>query len=99
MHVIMKYTTFDREIYAVGGNAEAARLSVLQRRRPARIVIAPGLLSAPPCYVAAARNCAMVARLVICSGFIRNSITAGRPLATARRNAGANAAVVSTTSP
>jgi ribose/xylose/arabinose/galactoside ABC-type transport system permease subunit len=27
MHVIMKYTTFGREIYAVGGNAEAARLS------------------------------------------------------------------------
>ena len=27
MHIIMKYTTFGREIYAVGGNAEAARLS------------------------------------------------------------------------
>lgn len=27
MYVMMKYTTFGREIYAVGGNAEAARLS------------------------------------------------------------------------
>ena len=41
----------------------------------------------------------MVARVVICSGFIRSSITAGLPLSTARRNAGANSAVSLTTSP
>jgi ribose/xylose/arabinose/galactoside ABC-type transport system permease subunit len=27
MHLLMKYTSFGREVYAVGGNAEAARLS------------------------------------------------------------------------
>ncbi len=52
-----------------------------------------GLAGAP------ARKSAIVARVVICSGFMRSSITAGRPLATARAKAGANASVVSTTSP
>jgi hypothetical protein len=41
----------------------------------------------------------MVARVVICSGFIRSSMTAGLPLATARRNAGENSPVSLTTSP
>ena len=46
-----------------------------------------------------ARMSATVARVVIWSGFMRNSMTAGLPLSTARRNAGANAAVSLTTSP
>ena len=46
-----------------------------------------------------ARRSAMVARVVIWSGFMRNSMTAGLPLSTARRNAGAKAAVSLTTSP
>src|SRR6202790_447533 len=46
-----------------------------------------------------ARKSATVARVVIWSGFMRSSITAGLPLATARRNAGVNAAVSLTTSP
>ena len=46
-----------------------------------------------------ARRSAIVARVVICSGSTRSSITAGRPLATARVNAGTNPAVSVTTSP
>src|SRR6185437_6915554 len=45
------------------------------------------------------RRSAIVARVVICSGFMRSSITAGRPLSTARMKAGAKAAVSFTTSP
>ena len=46
-----------------------------------------------------ARRSAMVARVVICSGFTRSSITAGWPLSTARLKAGANSPVSLTTSP
>ena len=45
------------------------------------------------------RSSAIVARVVICSGFMRSSITAGLPLSTARRNAGVNSSVSLTTSP
>src|ERR1700733_9859614 len=46
-----------------------------------------------------ARRSAIVARVVICSGFVRSSIKAGFPEATARLNAGENSSVVVTTSP
>ena len=59
----------------------------------ARFGFAAGFATLP------ARRSAMVARVVICSGFMRSSITAGLPLSTARRNAGANSAVSLTTSP
>ena len=48
---------------------------------------------------ASARISLSVARGVIASGSTRSSITAGRPDATARSNAGANSSVRSTTSP
>src|SRR5579872_169168 len=59
----------------------------------ARFGFAAGFTGLPP------RSSAIVARVVICSGFMRSSITAGRPLAAARRNAGENSAVSLTTSP
>jgi hypothetical protein len=48
-------------------------------------------------FVLPARSSAMVALVVICSGFMRSSITAGFLIATARRKAGANSAVLLTT--
>src|ERR1700733_12678121 len=46
-----------------------------------------------------ARRSVIVARVVICSGLVRNSISAGLPDSTARLNAGENSSVVVTTSP
>ena len=67
----------------------------------------PGLPDAPAGFdvsidcgaVLPSRKSAIVARVVICSGFVRSSIRAGLPLSTARLNAGANSAVSLTTSP
>lgn len=47
IHFIMNYTTFGRSVYAVGGNAEAARLSGIRVRRVKILVMGTvGLLAA-----------------------------------------------------
>ncbi len=40
VHTLMNYTTFGRAVYAVGGNAEAARLSGIDVRRVKTLVLA-----------------------------------------------------------
>ena len=35
MHVVMRYTDFGRSVYAIGGNATAARLAGINLRRVA----------------------------------------------------------------